>query len=84
MKKRWKLFGNFMKKHYLSLAKQKQQNNMGKQEVTLKTKYTKFIITCKGDAKHTVTTDKPITVGEALKAFSNSVAAVGVIDLKNK
>lgn len=69
---------------YLWLAKQKQHNNMAKEEVTLKTKYTKFIITCKGGAKHTVKTDKPITVGEALKAVSNSVAAIGVIDLKNK
>ena len=57
---------------------------MGKQEVTLKTKYKKFIITCKGGAKHTVTTDKPITLGEALKAISNSIAVVGVIDNKNK
>lgn len=54
---------------------------MAKQEVTLKTKYSKFIITCKGGAKHTVTTDKPITLGEALKTFSNSVSVVGVINL---
>ena len=49
---------------------------MAKEEVTLKTKYTKFIITCKGGAKHTVKTDKPITVGEALKAISNNIFIV--------
>ena len=57
---------------------------MAKEEVTLKRKYSKFIITCKGGAKHTVTTDKPITLGEALKTFTNSVAVVGVNNLKNK